>query len=106
MGKKEKLRMEAREESCLPKDEHANNSLEKIDEEKRIEGNANNRENDVEEKKILLFGKCIICLHEPAKIVYLPCTHMVACASCTLIQENCPHCSTKIEFAFPPIVTT
>ncbi|KAF2904279.1 hypothetical protein ILUMI_01898 [Ignelater luminosus] len=47
---------------------------------------------------------CKICLSEEAVIVFLPCSHLVACVNCASKLKNCPVCRTvinKIIRAFP-----
>lgn len=40
---------------------------------------------------------CKICLDEDVAIVFLPCGHMAACASCAPALRKCPICRTFIK---------
>lgn len=58
-----------------------------------------------EEKNIDNEFECKICRSEKIAIVFLPCTHMIACTTCTTsITDNCPYCRTPIETILRPII--
>ena len=48
--------------------------------------------------------KCVICLEQEVEVLYLPCKHMVCCASCTLCLKRCPTCRTVIRGAVKPFL--
>ena len=39
---------------------------------------------------------CKICMIKEADVVYLPCSHVASCASCTIAMKDCPLCKQKI----------
>eukprot|EP00808_Paulinella_micropora_P005326 g79362.t1 len=46
--------------------------------------------------------QCVVCLEEPACIVFLPCKHMKTCPDCSRRLETCPLCRTKIASKLKP----
>nr|BDW09890.1 MAG: baculoviral IAP repeat-containing protein [Marsupenaeus japonicus pemonivirus] len=48
---------------------------------------------------------CKVCMDNKMDVVFLPCTHMVACASCAVVLTACPVCRSSIHFTVKPIVS-
>ena len=40
---------------------------------------------------------CNVCMVKKRRILFLPCGHVVCCASCSSSMEKCPLCRQKIE---------
>lgn len=49
-----------------------------------------------EEARLMHLVMCKICLDADACVVFLPCSHMVACGVCACFLEKCPVCRAKI----------
>ena len=47
---------------------------------------------------------CIVCMDHKIEVVFLPCTHMVTCASCASALTVCPICRRNIRYAFKPLL--
>nr|XP_045591390.1 baculoviral IAP repeat-containing protein 3-like [Procambarus clarkii] len=47
--------------------------------------------------------ECKICMDAEIELVFIPCSHMVACSKCALALFICPICRTDIKFTIRPI---
>ena len=47
--------------------------------------------------------ECKICMDAEINIVFLPCTHAIACSKCAMNMEHCPICRSHIKYAITPI---
>ena len=41
--------------------------------------------------------QCKVCMDSEVEVVFLPCAHLVACASCATGLRNCAVCRTPIQ---------
>lgn len=48
---------------------------------------------------------CKVCMDAEMDVVFLPCAHMVTCASCAVALTQCPICRNDIKFTIKPIVS-
>ena len=39
--------------------------------------------------------ECVVCMDRPRAVLFLPCNHLVVCASCA--TDECPYCSGAVE---------
>nr|XP_053653956.1 baculoviral IAP repeat-containing protein 8-like [Cherax quadricarinatus] len=46
---------------------------------------------------------CKICMDNLIELVFLPCSHMVACMNCSKQLKNCPICRNVIRYTIKPI---
>lgn len=48
---------------------------------------------------------CKVCMDAEMEVVFLPCSHMVACSSCALALAQCPICREDIKYSVKPILS-
>lgn len=48
---------------------------------------------------------CKVCMDGDIDVVFLPCAHMIACASCAVALTQCPICRKDIKYTVKPIVS-
>lgn len=48
---------------------------------------------------------CKVCMDAEMDVVFLPCAHMIACASCAVALTQCPICRKDIRYTIKPIVS-
>ncbi|XP_042857633.1 death-associated inhibitor of apoptosis 2-like [Penaeus japonicus] len=48
---------------------------------------------------------CKVCMDAEMDVVFLPCAHMVTCASCAVALTQCPICRKDIKYTIKPIVS-
>ena len=48
---------------------------------------------------------CSVCLDAEKNVVFLPCSHMAVCSSCTANIELCPICRQEIKYYIKPIIS-
>ncbi|KAK3866346.1 hypothetical protein Pcinc_028114 [Petrolisthes cinctipes] len=48
---------------------------------------------------------CKVCMDAEMEVVFLPCSHMVACSSCALALAQCPICRKDIKYSVKPILS-
>ena len=48
---------------------------------------------------------CKVCMDAEMDVVYLPCSHMVTCASCAVSLAVCPICRMDIKYTIKPILS-
>ena len=39
--------------------------------------------------------ECVVCMDRPRAVLFLPCNHLVVCASCA--TAACPYCSGAVQ---------
>jgi hypothetical protein len=41
--------------------------------------------------------ECVVCMDRPRAVLFLPCNHLVVCASCATATAACPYCSGAVQ---------
>jgi hypothetical protein len=51
-----------------------------------------------------LAAQCAICMNAPIEVLFLPCTHLFSCVSCSKRVARCPKCNVFIAGKVKPII--
>jgi hypothetical protein len=45
--------------------------------------------------------ECALCMDAERNVLFLPCSHVVACGGCAALLSDCPMCRREIEQKLP-----